>query len=70
MLTVERTSGFLIDEYCMHLYGYHCNETPVICLIKEGVATFSSIEEVQVWLVGNETVKCDESNVFKGERLV
>lgn len=54
----------------MHLYGCHCNETAVICLIKEGVATFSSTEEVQVWLVGNETMKCDESNILKGKILV
>lgn len=65
MFTVGRISTFLIDEYCIHLYGCHCNETAVICLIKEGVATFSSIEEVQVWLVGNETMKSDESNILK-----
>lgn len=70
MLTIGRISAFLIDEYCIHLYGCLCNEAAVICLIKEGVATFSSIEEVQVWLVGNETMKCDESNILKGKRLL
>lgn len=54
----------------MYLYGCHCNETAVICLIKEGVATFSSIGEVQVWLVGNETMKCVESDILKGKVLV
>lgn len=70
MLTVERISASLINEYRTHLYGYHCNEAAVICLIKEGVATFSGTEEVQVWLVGNETMKCDESNILRGRRLV
>lgn len=70
MFTIGRISAFLINEYCIHLYGCHCNEAAVICLIKEGVASFSSIEEVQVWLVGNETMKCDESNILKGKRLL
>lgn len=49
----------------MHLYGCHCNETAVICLIKEGVATFSSTEEVQVWLVGNETTNVMSQTYLK-----